>query len=152
MFLSICKNQKMISIFNPISVLSFIKERCLKRFWMETSGGGDRLIYDFISNATPEFQEQLSKFIVSEQVIVEQLDLNTFRLDNKPGSFWTYLYMTGYFNAQQEKAEKKYKLTFPNREISEIFMIQLVQWKSEFYSNEFKNKRINLNWVFIYKL
>lgn len=83
--------------------------------------------------STNDFQKQLSQFIVKKEVIVNKLDLKFYRnLDEETGSFWTYLYMTGYFNAKQI-SETQFTLSFPNKEVRELFMSSLVQWQWNSY-------------------
>ena len=111
---------------------------------METSGGSDTLIHHFISKTPADFQERLIKFILSEnkKVRVERLDLKFYRLENKGDSFWTYLYMTGYFNAE-EISENIYELSFPNKEVSELFISEFVNWKWDTYKEKLNEVRIN---------
>lgn len=115
---------------------------------MET-GGGDALIRDFISKCSTDFHEQLSQFIVSTQVVVDKLDLKFYRLDETTGSFWTYLYMTGYFNVD-ETSHNKYTMSFPNNEIKTLFMRQLAEWKWNTYKEQFSRTQEAANRVMIH--
>ena len=63
------------------------------------------------------------------QKISEQLTYN--ELDKNISNLWSVLYMTGYLTAKGKTTDGRLELCIPNREIWEIFSLQIQEWFEE---------------------
>ena len=118
------------TLFNPFSIVSFIKalllkgpnrmEEALKPYWINT--GGTHLIGDLIKNNLDVKKDFTS--LLNEQKIETLINENvTFNpnLKNNPVAFWSLLLLAGYVKSTKKEKDEFdtyiHTISFPNDEI-----------------------------------
>jgi Predicted AAA-ATPase/PD-(D/E)XK nuclease superfamily len=105
-----------IKVYNPYSVLNYLKTEELINYWFES--------------ATPSFLVHLLKTQYHalqdiEGIELSRYSLGTFEVDNIP--LIALLFQTGYLTiVDYDQTNDMFKLSYPNKEVSESFKIYLV--------------------------
>ena len=109
-------------VYNPWSILNFLKDGKLIPYWIDTSG--NFLINDILKNVDSDTMETLEKLFMGENVeenINGNSDLSIL-LDQE--EIWELLLFSGYLTIDEkigEDYENVYSLRLPNREVREFF-------------------------------
>ncbi len=116
-------------IYNPWSIINFIKDKKTKAYWVNTSGNA--LVYDLIRNRDPLFQENVKALLAGgsiETTVDENIVFPT--LDDDPETIWTILFFSGYLTLVEEVDAnlKRYRLAIPNFEVKTCFNISVSRW------------------------
>ncbi len=104
-------------------------------YWINTSGNG--LVKRFIDKANKTTRDEIDRLIAGE-VIEKQLrqELTYDEIDSSIENLWSVLFTTGYLTQQGRNEEGAYKLAIPNREVREVFRLQIQDWfKNTIFSN-----------------
>ena len=99
-------------------------------YWANTSG--NYILRSFLRRASRTTKKEIEALISGETVtqkISEQLTYN--ELDKNISNLWSVLYMTGYLTAKGKTTDGRLELCIPNREIWEIFSLQIQEWFEE---------------------
>ena len=99
-------------------------------FWINTSGND--LVKRFIDSADKTTQNEIERLIAGE--IIEKmvrLELTYDEIDNSIDNLWSVLFTTGYLTQMEKAKEGVYKLAIPNREVREVFILQIQEWFRE---------------------
>ena len=65
-----------------------------------------------------------------------RLDLTYDEIDNSIENLWSVLFTTGYLTQTGMTEDGAYRLVIPNREICEVFKLQIQEWfKKSIFSN-----------------
>lgn len=113
-------------IYNPWSIINFLKDRKLKPYWVNTSS--DVLISNILrksdKNTKMHFEELLQGNTlwseIDEDIVFSQLDENE-------NALWSLLLASGYFKAVQIKG-KQYELDITNFEVRQGFESMVSRW------------------------
>ena len=123
-------------VYNPWSIINFLKNKELKGFWIKTSG--NQLIKKVLEDATPDVNEGLLKLFNGEDV--EEVVTGTSDLSNLLNyrDVWELLVFSGYLTIKEKIDRRNYILKIPNQEIKEFFKDEFI----DLYFGESKLKKI----------
>ncbi len=129
---------KVEDIYNPWSIINFLKEKEYKTYWANTSS--NRLISKLMREASSRNKQYLERLLkrnsifcpINEQIVYSDLD-------GEEESVWSLLLATGYLKVigreTQDKATKKgkplYELTLTNYEVECMFFALVSDWFSK---------------------
>ena len=104
-------------------------------YWINTSGNG--LVKGFIDKADQSTREEIEKLMTGECIEKNvRLELTYDELDNTIDNLWSVLFATGYLTHCGMTDEGAYKLVIPNREVREVYKLQIQDWfKAKVFSN-----------------
>ena len=109
-------------VYNPWSILNFLKDGKLAPYWIDTSG--NFLINQILKNTDSEIMETLENLFNGETVeenISGNSDLSSLLGQEE---IWELLLFSGYLTVDEkigEDYEDVYSLRLPNREVREFF-------------------------------
>ena len=109
-------------VYNPWSILNFLKDGKLAPYWIDTSG--NFLINQILKNTDSEIMETLEALFNGETVeenISGNSDLSSLLGQEE---IWELLLFSGYLTIDEkigEDYEDVYSLRLPNREVREFF-------------------------------
>ena len=128
-------------IYNPWSIINFLKYKELKNYWADTSSND--LISKLIKTGSAGIKETMEKLIdgktiekkIDEQIIYNQLEKNE-------NSIWSLLLASGYLKAVSidvyisDEIIEIYKLAITNNETKSVFRAMIKEWFSGVYSEK----------------
>ncbi len=106
-------------VYNPWSILSFLQDKELRAYWVDTSGND--LINDVLKKMTKDTVKALEKLFDGEglrQNISGTSDLSKLLDENE---LWELLLFSGYLTIEEKIDQKNYILRLPNKEVKELF-------------------------------
>lgn len=96
-------------------------------YWINTSGNS--LVKRFIDKSDATMREEIEELIAGNAVEKKiRLDLTYDELDTSMDNIWSVLFMTGYLTYTDIKEDGAYKLVIPNKEVREVFVVQIQEW------------------------
>ena len=99
-------------------------------FWINTSGND--LVKRFVDSADKTTQNEIERLITGETIEkMVRLELTCDEIDNSIDNLWSVLFTTGYLTQTEKAKEGVYKLAIPNREVREVFILQIQEWFKE---------------------
>lgn len=104
-------------------------------YWLNTSGNG--LVKRFVDKANKTTRAEIEQLIAGEAVEkFIRLDLTYDEIDKSIDNLWSVLFTTGYLTQVGMTDEGAYKLVIPNKEIREVYKLQIQEWfKETVFSN-----------------
>lgn len=109
-------------------------------FWVNTSGND--LVKRFVDKADKTTQNEIERLISGEAIEKRvRLELTYNELDSSIDNLWSVLFTTGYLTQMGRAVNGVYKLVIPNREVCEVFILQIQEWFKE--RNMADSARIN---------
>lgn len=134
------------NIYCPWDVISYV-DRLLadpyaepEAFWINTSGND--LVKRFIDKADKTTQNEIERLIAGEAIEKKvRLDLTYNELDSSIDNLWSVLFTTGYLTRTGRALNGVYKLVIPNREVREVFILQIQEWFRERMADDEKPMR-----------
>ncbi len=87
-------NFKGTKVYNPWSILHFVKKKELKPYWVNTSD--NLMIKNLLVYNEDELYDDLQKLYAGESLEVQINDYLTFDNFNHPISIWSFLMFSGY--------------------------------------------------------
>ena len=134
------------NIYCPWDVISYV-DRLLadphaepEAFWINTSGND--LVKRFIDKADKTTQNEIERLIAGEAIEKKvRLDLTYNELDSSIDNLWSVLFTTGYLTKTGRAINGVYKLVIPNREVREVFILQIQEWFRERMADDEKSMR-----------
>ena len=125
---------KQKDIYNPWSVINFLKTGEIETYWANTSGNG--LVSKLIRGGSGNLKDQFERLMRGESIrcpIDEQIIYN--QLDNDEDAIWSLLLASGYLKALSvEKKEagkpRMYELALTNGEVMDMFYGMVRGWFS----------------------
>lgn len=128
-------------IYNPWSIINFLKYKELKNYWADTSSND--LISKLIKTGSAGIKETMEKLIngntiekkIDEQIIYNQLEKNE-------NSIWSLLLASGYLKAVSidvsisDEIVEIYKLAITNNETKSMFRGMIQEWFSNVYTEK----------------
>ena len=106
-------------VYNPWSILNFLKFKELRAYWVDTSGND--LINDVLKQITKDTIRALERLFDGEglrQNISGTSDLSKLLNENE---LWELLLFSGYLTIEEKIDQKNYILRLPNKEVKELF-------------------------------
>jgi hypothetical protein len=104
-------------VYNPWSIINFLKHRKLKPYWQGTAG--NEMINELIDRGNKELLDDLEKLFRREKIYKRIRDFTEFRGDID--EIWEIFLYSGYLTTAGELENREYPLRIPNREILEFF-------------------------------
>ncbi len=106
-------------------------------YWINTSGND--LVKRFVDKADKTTQDEIERLIAGEAIEkAVRLELTYNEIDNSIDNLWSVLFTTGYLTQTGKTARGVYKLTIPNREVREVFILQIQEWFKETFVRDAK--------------
>lgn len=122
-----------VNIYCPWDVIKYTKKLLAdphaepEAFWINTSG--NELVKRFIDKADKTTQNEIERLIAGERIEKAiRLDLTYNELDSSIVNLWSVLFTTGYLTQTGRAVNGIYKLAIPNREVREVFVLQIREW------------------------
>lgn len=96
-------------------------------YWINTSGND--LVKRFIKKANKTTRDEIERLVSGESIEKHvRLELTYDEIDNGIDNLWSVLFTTGYLTQNGMTAQGAYKLVIPNREIREVYKLQIQEW------------------------
>lgn len=120
-------------VYCPWDVINHVDRLCgdpkasPQSYWINTSGND--LVKRFIDKADKTTRNEIERLIHGESIEKAiRLELTYDEIDTTIDNLWSVLFTTGYLT-QTCRAEKEiYSLKIPNKEIKEVFVLQIQEW------------------------
>ena len=120
-------------VYCPWDVINHVDRLCgdpkasPQSYWINTSGND--LVKRFIDKADKTTRNEIERLIHGESIEKAiRLELTYDEIDTTIDNLWSVLFTTGYLT-QTFRAEKEiYSLKIPNKEIKEVFVLQIQEW------------------------
>ena len=98
---------------------------------------GNDLVKRFVDKANRTTRNEIEQLIVGNAIEKTlRLDLTYDEIDNSIENLWSVLFTTGYLTQTGMTEDGAYRLVIPNREICEVFKLQIQEWfKKSILSN-----------------
>ena len=109
-------------------------------YWINSSGNS--LVRRLINRADSSTKDEIESLIAGEAIEkVIRLDLTYDEIDNSIDNIWSVLFTTGYLTKIGEvklpdSESYAYKLVIPNKEVREVFVLQIQEWFKAVVANE----------------
>ncbi|MEK7745521.1 MAG: AAA family ATPase, partial [Elusimicrobiota bacterium] len=121
-------------IYNPWSVLSYIKHKSepVQPYWVNT--GGDALIRKLLIDSGLEIENDIEALLRGESIEKPVDEHTVFRdLGRKSEAVFSFLVMSGYLRADErlrrdEAGREHWKLSVPNKEVSTVYHRLFLEW------------------------
>ena len=133
-------------VYCPWDVINYVKKLCFdnnakpEAYWINTSSND--LVKRFVDKADKTTQNEIERLINGEQIEKDiRLDLTYNELDNTIDNLWSVLFATGYLTDNGRTDDGKFKLVIPNKEVREVFVLQIQEWFKETFV--FKNASLS---------
>ena len=104
-------------VYNPWSIINFLKNRKLKPYWQGTAG--NETINELLDRGNKELFDDLEKLFRKETVYKKIRDFTEFTADIN--EIWELFLYSGYLTTSGKQKNKEHPLRIPNREIMEFF-------------------------------
>ena len=131
------------AVYCPWDVISYCRNLCAdpdaipEDFWSNTSSNS--IVSRFIDKANKQTRDEIENLISGETVIKEiKQELTYNELDKSIENLWSILFTTGYLTQRERIDSRKLRLAIPNREIKELFELQIREWFKEKSSEDVK--------------
>ena len=118
------------AVYCPWDVISYCRNLCAdpdaipEDFWSNTSSNS--IVSRFIDKANKQTRDEIENLISGETVIKEiKQELTYNELDKSIENLWSILFTTGYLTQRERIDSRKLRLAIPNREIKELFELQI---------------------------
>ena len=116
-------------VYNPWSIINFLKKGKLKPYWVNTSGNG--LIKLYLQKLKDEIFEDFSKLLNQKTISKRINDNMTFgNLEaNFEKNIWNLFFHSGYLTLAEEynMMKKNVNVKIPNKEILEMFSEMFIE-------------------------
>ena len=121
------------AVYCPWDVISYCKNLCAdssampEDYWSNTSSNS--IVRRFIDKSGKQTKEEIERLIAGEAIVKEiKQELTYNELDKSIDHLWSVLFTTGYLTKRERVDSRKYELMIPNREIRELFILQIQEW------------------------
>ena len=116
-------------VYNPWSIINFLKKGRLRPYWVNTSGNG--LIQLYLEKLKNKIFDEFSKLLNKESVLKRVNDSMTFgNLEaNFEKNIWNLFFHSGYLTLAEEYdvMKKNTRIKIPNKEILEMFSEMFIE-------------------------
>lgn len=108
-----------VKVYNPLSILKFLKSKKLDAYWINTSG--NLLIVNLLLLSDGTVFEDLQNLVNGKEKII-YLNKNIALGNNlSPNHLWELLLFSGYLTVKEKIDNITYLVKIPNKEISTFF-------------------------------
>ena len=128
-------------IYCPWDVINYVDDLVSnpkampKAYWINSSGND--LVKRFIDKADNTTKDEIEQLIAGEAVEKRiRLDLTYDEIDSSVDNVWSVLFTTGYLTQTGSDANGVYSLVIPNREVREVFVLQIREWFVRVLAND----------------
>ncbi len=123
-------------IYNPWSIISFLKYNKLKAYWVNTSS--NRLAGKLIQEGSPDIKMAMEDLLEGKSIetpIDEEIAFN--QLDGDEVAIWSMLLASGYLKVESaprgvsdydDPGDERYQLSLTNREVKRMFKKMIREW------------------------
>lgn len=139
-------------IYCPWDVINFAKKLVTDKnarpsaFWINSSGND--MVKRFVDKADQTTRDEIEKLVAGG--IVEKrlrLDLTYDEIDSTIDNLWSVLFTTGYLTKigevkMPDSESYAYKLVIPNKEVREVFILQIQEWFKSVVTNDNDNMKL----------
>ena len=122
-----------VDVYCPWDVINHVDRLCgepnaePQAYWINTSGND--LVRRFVDKADKTTQGEIERLIAGEAIEkAVRLELTYNEIDNSIDNLWSVLFTTGYLTQAGKVERSVYKLIIPNREVREVFILQIQEW------------------------
>ena len=139
-------------IYCPWDVINFAKKLVTDKnarpsaFWINSSGND--MVKRFVHKADQTTRDEIEK-LVAGGIVEKQLrlDLTYDEIDSTIDNLWSVLFTTGYLTKvgevkMSDSESYAYKLVIPNKEVREVFILQIQEWFKSAVANDNDNMRL----------
>ena len=127
-------------IYNPWSILNYLKTRQLMQYWVNTSSND--LIKLILKNSST-IKEKIERLLKDEEIEVPiNLETVIVGIENNEDNIWGLMLGTGYLKVTEvvNLAEHIYKVKLPNYEIKLLFQQIINDWfRNKVIGNDLKS-------------
>ena len=133
-------------IYCPWDVINFAKKLVSdpsarpSAFWINSSGND--MVKRFVDKADQTTRDEIEKLVAGGFVEKQlRLDLTYDEIDSTIDNLWSVLFTTGYLTKIGEvkvpdSESYAYKLVIPNKEVREVFILQIQEWFKAVVAND----------------
>ena len=139
-------------IYCPWDVINFAKKLVSDKnarpsaFWINSSGND--MVKRFGDKADQTTRDEIEK-LVAGGIVEKQLrlDLTYDEIDSTIDNLWSVLFTTGYLTKvgevkMSDSESYAYKLVIPNKEVREVFILQIQEWFKAVVTSDNDNMRL----------
>ena len=139
-------------IYCPWDVINFAKKLVADKnarpsaFWINSSGND--MVKRFVDKADQTTRDEIEKLVAGGGVEKQlRLDLTYDEIDSTIDNLWSVLFTTGYLTKVGEvkmpdSESYAYKLVIPNKEVREVFILQIQEWFKSVVTNDNDNMKL----------
>ena len=127
-------------VINHVDHLRDDGDAKLQTYWINSSGNS--LVRRLINRADSSTKDEIERLIAGEAIEkVIRLDLTYDEIENSIDNIWSVLFTTGYLTKIGEvklpdSESYAYKLVIPNKEVREVFVLQIQEWFKAVVAND----------------
>lgn len=138
-----------VDVYCPWDVVSHV-DRLLgdpkaepQAYWINTSSND--LVKRFIDKADKTSRDELERLMAGETIEKQvRLELTYDEIDKSLDNLWSVLFTTGYLTQVGPGEGGSYRLAIPNREVREVYRLQIWEWFREALTRD--EERIRSFW------
>lgn len=127
-------------VINHVDHLRDDSEAKPQTYWINSSGNS--LVRRLINRADSSTKDEIERLIAGEAIekVIRQ-DLTYDEIENSIDNIWSVLFTTGYLTKIGEvklpdSESYAYKLVIPNKEVREVFVLQIQEWFKAVVAND----------------
>lgn len=128
-------------IYCPWDVINYVDDLMSnpkaqpKSYWINSSGND--LVKRFIDKADTTTKEEMEQLISGKPIEKRvRLELTYDEIDISIDNMWSVLFTTGYLTQKGNDENGVYKLTIPNKEVREVFVLLIRDWFERVVAND----------------
>ena len=106
-------------VYNPLSILKFLKTKKLEAYWVNTSGNA--LIKELLKNSDKTVFDTLNKLFNGKETVVYISQSIALGNNLSPDDLWELLLFSGYLTVKEKIEMSTYFVKIPNNEIMTFF-------------------------------
>jgi hypothetical protein len=106
-------------VYNPLSILKFLKTKKLEAYWINTSGNA--LIKELLKNSDKTVFDTLNNLFNGKETIVYISQSIALGNNLSPDDLWELLLFSGYLTVKEKIDMNTYFVRIPNNEIMTFF-------------------------------
>ena len=123
-------------VYCPWDVINHVDRLCWEEgakpqaYWINTSGND--LVKRFIHKADKTTRDEIERLVAGEAIEKPiRQELTYDEVDSSIDNLWSILFTTGYLTQVGKTDQDVYKLVIPNREVREVYRLQIREWFRE---------------------
>lgn len=135
-----------VDVYCPWDVINHVDRLCddsdirPQTYWINSSGNS--LVRRLISKADSSTKDEIERLIAGETIVKSiRLDLTYDEIESTIDNMWSVLFTTGYLTKAgdvklPDSESYAYKLVIPNKEVREVFILQIQEWFKSVVAND----------------